>query len=241
MIYPSFVIAPMLAGLVQGVTGFGGGIITMLIFPLFVSIPVGAGITSALGIPLCLSMVIRYRDEVNVKMALLPALLYNVISSLVISYSVYVDQVTIKKIFGVFLILLCLYYLFVSKSVQNRKLSLPLSIVCIAISATCDGLFGIGGPLMAVYFVSASDGKESYIANLQFLFAVTNVVNFFTRISKGFYTFDLVPVTLLGFAGITLGKKFGLKILDRLDLESMKKGVYLFVGLSGILNVIQQV
>ena len=97
-----------------------------------------------------------------------------------------------------------------------------------------------GGPLMAVYFVSVSRDKESYIANIQCLFAVTNVVNFLLRISKGIYTADLIPITLLGFAGITLGKMLGLCLLERMELEGMKKGVYAFVGLSGILNVIQQ-
>jgi uncharacterized membrane protein YfcA len=103
------------------------------------------------------------------------------------------------------------------------------------------GLFGIGGPLMAVYFVSVSRDKESYIANIQCLFAVTNVVNFLLRISKGIYTVDLIPITLLGFAGITLGKMLGLRLLERMELEGMKKWVYLFVGASGVLTVLQQV
>ena len=170
MIYPSIMISTLLAGLVQGVVGFGGGIITMLIFPLFVSIPVGAGITSALGIPLCLSMVIRYRDEVNVKMALLPALLYNVISSFVITYSVYVDQVTIKKIFGVFLVLLSIYFLFISKNMSGQKLSLGFSIVCIVISGACDALFGIGGPLMVLYFMSMTKSTHEYLGTMQLFF-----------------------------------------------------------------------
>lgn len=93
---------------------------------------------------------------------------------------------------------------------------------------------------MAVYFVSASRDKESYIANIQCLFAVTNIINFITRIANGIYTPDLVPVTLLGFAGITLGKRMGLRILDRLDLEVMKKGVYAFVGISGAVTILQQ-
>ena len=121
MVYPSVLFTALLAGTVQGVTGFGGGIITMLIFPCFFSIPLGAGITGSLGIALCASMVIRYRKEVNVRMAVLPALLYITVSTVVISYSMSVDQITIKKAFGGFLVLLSVYYLFISKSVQNRS------------------------------------------------------------------------------------------------------------------------
>ena len=43
MVYLSVLITALLAGVVQGVTGFGGGIITMLIFPHFFTIPIGAG------------------------------------------------------------------------------------------------------------------------------------------------------------------------------------------------------
>lgn len=238
MIYLGFMIAPLLAGLIQGVVGFGGGIITMLIFPLFVSIPVGAGITSALGIPLCLSMVIRYRREVNVKMALLPALLYNIISSFVISYSVYVDQITIKKIFGVFLILLCLYYLFVSKNVQNKKLSLPMSIVCIAISATCDGLFGIGGPLMVLYFMSMISGTHAYLGTIQLFFWTNSMYNTALRFYKGILLPEHFVLLAVGTVAILIGGAVAGKIVDRLNVTTMRKLIYIMIGIGGVINLL---
>jgi len=38
-----------------------------------------------------------------------------------------------------------------------------------------------------------------------------------------------------------LGKVLGLRLLERMELEGMKKWVYLFVGASGILTVLQQI
>ena len=93
---------------------------------------------------------------------------------------------------------------------------------------------------MAIYFVSASRDKEEYIATSQLLFAVTGAVNLGTRVLNGIYTLDLLPITVLGFLGITVGKKIGLKILHLLDGEKMKKLVYAYVGISGILTVVQQ-
>jgi len=238
MVYFCTAFAALLAGLVQGVTGFGGGIITMLIFPLFVSIPVGAGITSALGIALCLSMVIRYRDEVNIKMALLPALLYNMISSVVISYSVYVDQITIKKIFGVFLILLCLYYLFINKNVQNRKLSIPVSIVCIAISATCDGLFGIGGPLMVLYFMSMTTTTHAYLGTMQLFFWTNSMYNTTLRFIKGILLPEHLGMMAFGVIGVLVGGALAGKIVDRLNVATMRKLIYIMIGVGGVINLI---
>ena len=137
---------------------------------------------------------------------------------------------------GVFLMLLAGYFFLFSERITlsgNRK----TAAVCFALSGTTSGLFGIGGPLMALYFVATSKNKESYIANVQFVFAVTGIGNFLTRVVKGVYTVDLIPATLLGFLGILIGKAIGLKILDRLDLKRMKQCVYAFVGISGFITV----
>lgn len=90
---------------------------------------------------------------------------------------------------------------------------------------------------MAVYFISAIEDKKSYIGTIQFLFAFTNIINLLIRIANGIYTTDLIPATLLGFAGITIGKMAGLRILDKIDPDKIKKLVYAFVGISGVLSL----
>ena len=239
MVYAVIAAASVMAGVIQSVTGFGSAVFLMLIVPCFYDMVAASAISSSIAMGLGITLAWKFRAHLQFRRVILPTVVYLVGSVGAIQLLGDIDLDALKLSFGIFLILLAAWFLVFSKKI--RFTATPTSaVVCSAISGVTSGLFGIGGPLMAVYFVSASDGKESYIANLQFLFALTNVVNFITRISRGFYTLDLVPVTLLGFAGITLGKKFGLKILDRMDLEGMKKGVYAFVGLSGILNVIQQ-
>ena len=237
-----WIVLPLIAalgGIIHTITGFGSGIVMMLFLPSFLDMASAPALSSSINLFLSLILAFKFRKTIRIRLFLLPIIPYLMGSTMAIYALSGFDMRLVAISFGVFLIILSLYFTFVAKKMTVTP-NWQTAVFCGAISGVTAGLFGIGGPLMAVYFVSASDGKESYIANLQFLFALTNVVNFFTRIYKGFYTFDLVPVTLLGFAGITLGKKLGLKILDRLDLESMKKGVYLFVGISGILNVIQQ-
>lgn len=92
---------------------------------------------------------------------------------------------------------------------------------------------------MAIYFVSATKGKESYLGSIQFLFAVTNAVNLLTRVVNGIYTLDLFPMTVLGFLCITAGKKIGLRILTMLNPNKTKKMVYTFVGISGVITTFQ--
>jgi len=238
MIYFSVLIAALFAGVVQGMTGFGGGIITMLIFPHFFGITLGAGITGALGIALCASIAYRYRKELSVKMAVLPAVLYLVVSSLVISYSTMADPAMIKKIFGVFLILLSIYYLFISKNVKNRRLGLAASFVCIAVSAACDGLFGIGGPLMVLYFMSMTTSTHAYLGTIQLFFWINSVYNTGFRFYKGILLPEHLIFIAFGVVGILAGGAIAGKIVDKLNGDAMRKVIYIMIGVSGVINLI---
>ena len=144
----------------------------------------------------------------------------------------------IKKIFGVFLILLCLYYLFVSKNVQNKKLSLPMSIVCIAISATCDGLFGIGGPLMVLYFMSMTTSTHAYLGTMQLFFWTNSMYNTTLRFIRGILLPEHFVLLLVGTVSILIGGALAGKIVDRLNVATMRKLIYVMIGIGGVMNLI---
>jgi len=240
MVYAVIAAAAVMAGVIQSVTGFGSAVFLMLFVPLFYDMVAASAIASSIAMGLGITLAWRFRGHIQWKLCALPAVIYLVGSIGAISVIRDIDLDALTLTFGIFLVILALYFLIFAKKMSIRG-SWKSAAVCSAISGVTSGLFGIGGPLMAVYFVSVSRDKESYIANIQCLFAVTNVVNFLMRIGKGIYTADLVPITLIGFAGITLGKVLGLRLLERMELEGMKKWVYLFVGASGILTVLQQI
>ena len=101
-----------LGGIVQGVTGFGAGIVMMMVLPMFFLIPQAAGISSTIGLMLCSLMAYRYRKSVNLKKAVIPSALFLVVSSCSAYFAMYVNQELIKKIFGAFLIALSIYFIF---------------------------------------------------------------------------------------------------------------------------------
>ena len=73
------------------------------------------------------------------------------------------------------------------------------------------------------------------------MFTFTCLCNTMTRISQGYYTLDLIPLTILGLISINVGKSIGLKLLDKMDADLVRKVVYLFVGVSGVLKVVQNI
>lgn len=238
MVYFIVLFTTIFSGLVQGVTGFGGGIVSMLIFPHFFGIPLGAGISVSLGIAFCASVVIRYRKDVNVKMAVLPAILFNIVCSIAITCVTVVEPTAIKRFFGVFLLLLAFYYLFINKNVQNRKLSVGASLLCIVVSAVCDGMFGIGGPLMVLYFMSMTKSTHEYLGTMQLFFWCCSLYNTVFRFYKGILLPEHLVYIAFGVIGILIGSFIAAKIVDRLNVETMRKLVYAMIGVSGVVNLI---
>ena len=93
---------------------------------------------------------------------------------------------------------------------------------------------------MAMYFLSVTEDRNHYMADLQFLLAVNNTVSLYTRAATGIYTASLLLPTAFGFGGILIGQFVGSRIAGRLDGERIKHFIYIMVGLTGIETIIKQ-
>lgn len=239
MSYFLIALASVGAGVIQSVTGFGAPVILMLVIPYFFNMITAPAVSSTIAMGASIALAWRFRKDIEWNTALFPSAVYLAFSMVAIRFAKNMDLDLLTLLFGIFLIILSAYFFFFSNRVPF-KANWKTASICAAISGTTVGLFSIGGPLMAIYFVSASKKKESYLGNLQFMFAVSNVVNLGMRIANGIYTFDLLPFTLIGFVSIMVGKQIGLRILDKINPDRLKKLIYAFVGISGAISVIQQ-
>ena len=71
----------------------------------------------------------------------------------------YLPTDLLKKVFGVFLMLLSVYFLVFSSKLKI-KATLMSATVCGTLAGILGGLFGIGGPPMVIFFLAALDDKE---------------------------------------------------------------------------------
>lgn len=230
-------LASAAAGLIQSVTGFGAGIMTMLVFPLFFPMVEAAALSAAIALALSSTLAWRYRKVCPWKLIVLPAFFYLITTSVAILGAPYLPTELLKRVFGVFLILLSLYFLLLDGKIK-AKADLPTAMLCAGLSGLTGGFFGIGGPPMVVYFLAALDDKERYIATIQLFFAITGGYMLVLRVASGIFTAELGVYTVIGVIAITLGKLVGIRIIDRINTETMKKIVYVFLGISGVLNLL---
>lgn len=209
----------------------------MLIMPRFFDMIAAPAVSSAIALGLSLTLAWKFRAHIQWKLCLFPVFIYMIFSTASISIAKQLNLDDLSFAFGIFLIALSVYFFAFSEKIAvqaDRK----TAAVCALISGITSGFFGIGGPLMAVYFISAIKDKKAYIGTIQFLFAFTNIVNLFVRIANGIFTVNLIPAVVLGLSGITAGKLIGLRILDKINPDRIKKLVYAFVGVSGILSLL---
>ena len=239
MSYVVIAAAAVLAGFLQAVTGFGSPMVLMMVIPYFFDMVTAPAVANSISIWLAATLFWKFRKHIDWSSCLFPTGVFLVFNMIAIQFVKKIDLGFLTLAFGVFLVFLALYFFLFSQKKPFRATWLS-ALICGTLSGITSGLFGIGGPLMAIYFVSATKSKETYIGNIQFLFTLTTAASMISRVANGIYTVDLIPVTLTGLVCIMAGKHLGLRVLNKLDPEKTQKLVYAFVGISGAITVIQQ-
>lgn len=240
MVWLAVFLSAALAGVVQSVTGFGGAVTMMLVLPAFFSIPVASSIASAVCLGLNLALLLKFRAHLDWRLWLLPTVPYLITSTLAIHLVGELDLRLLGAAFGGFLILLSAYFLIFARHLSVSP-GPAAAVLCGGAAGVTSGLFGIGGPLLTLYFLPASGTTQRYTANLQCAFFVTNLLNLFSRIQCGITTADQIPLILFAFLAINAGKHIGLQILQYLNADRIRTLVYSFVGISGLITVLQNI
>ena len=246
-VYIATFLAAILAGLVQAVSGFGAGIILMLVMPAYMPMLQASGTSSIMCMSGQVTTLYSFRKEINfktfftefIKDTLIPISCYIAGSVIVLNMVQGVDMTRLKLLFGIFLLVLAIYYLFLAKKAALKP-DKKTGIFCGGLSGVFSGAFGIGGPLIAIYYLAYfGRDKVKYVTTLQVFFFVTSVVNMVTRILNGILGPDCIPYVLVGFAGMAMGSSIGVRCVSKIDADMLKKIIYGFIGLSGVLTIIQ--
>ncbi|WP_125568399.1 sulfite exporter TauE/SafE family protein [Companilactobacillus insicii] len=229
-----FVLIPgMLAGLVQGLTGFGPAIVLMVFLPSILPMAKAAGVAGMIPVISVVMMAIHYRHYIKFKRIIWPFILYAVVASLSIHLGGLLNVHISRALLGGLLIILSLYFLF-SKSGGQKEFPLYVAVIFVLISGFFSGLFGIGGPLMALYFLSLSNTKEEYMATVQMFFVLDMTYTSTFRVINGIIGANEIPIVLIGVVGAALGTIIASRILNHMNLALVSKCIYTFIGMSGI-------
>lgn len=229
--------ASFLGAFIQRVSGFGFGIVVMMIFPLMISH--GEATTLSGLISLLASAFVAYsmRRHIRWKLVLICLVAYTVTNALAVAFVQSADTELLRRLLGGALLLLSLYFLFFSKKINLRPT--PVN-GCIAggLSGIMGGMFSMGGPPMVVYYLSACDSGDQYLATIQAFFALANVISTATRLAGGMITARVCWLLPGSIAAMLLANALGKRVYGTLSPQRLKAVVYGFMAISGLLNLI---
>lgn len=234
-----FLLTCSVGSVIQTVSGFGFGIFVMSIFPYFMpSYAGGVAISSMLSLTTTVLIAFRYRRSVLWNLLPIPMSSFVVFSTLAIYLSGGQSDALLKKLLGIVLIGMSIYFLFFSAKIKLNP-TLLNSILAGGLGGFLNGMFGMGGPPMVVYLLSVSKSNEEYLGTIQTYFAITNLYTIFLRILNGTVTVAVVQYWLFGIAAVLAGMLLGRKIFSALNPLMLKKVVYVFMALSGATMLIK--
>ena len=157
-----------------------------------------------------------------------------IVSSICIFFLRRIEDVLLRQILGVVLILTSIYFAFVSKHITIKPT--PKAQVGTGIlSGLMGGFFGMQGPPAVLYYISSEPDKEHYMAMTQAYFVLGNAMMTVVRAHNGFLTSTVITSFFYGLIGVIIGTMLGAFVFNRIPSRLFRYVVYTYIGISGII------
>lgn len=228
----------IVASFIQRVTGFGFGIFVMMFFP-YILPTFGESITLSGLLAGTTSLLIAIRNWRFIRWRLMgTVLLFNVlVSYIAIEYMASLSNATMKRVFGVALILIALYFLFFDGKLKMLLRSYTAQAGIGIISGIMGGMFAMPGPPIVLYSIGVINDKREYVATLQALFFTLNIFYTLFRLKVGFFAESTLTLWAFCLFGCFIGAWAGARLFRLISLPLLKKIVYLLMIVSGFVAV----
>ena len=217
------------ASLVRSTLGFGESLIAVPLFLLFLPIEIAVPLSVMLSIIIALVVVIQDHKRIDFKSAkwliiyALPGIPIGVLMLL------YGDEIFIKLVLGLLLILYALYSLFIKSNritIKNQKF---LLFFCGFLSGVFGGAYGLNGPPLVVYGNLRQWDAKRFRATLQAYFLPVSVVSVLIYAWKGLLTTELNSYFLFALITTIPAIFLGRYLNHKIKGSSFFK--YVYVGL----------
>ena len=226
-----------LATFVQRVSGFGMGIVAIMILPYLIG---SHGQTAAYTNMLCAvsaaSLAIRFRKEAKWS-RIVPILAGSFIATFIF---VRVGQRAsfdiLEKVLGGVLVVLSVYFMFFKGRVRIRP-GIRNGFLTGLMGGTLNGLFSTGGPPVVMYMLGTTDNHAVYFATMQAYFAFNNIYASSVRFLNGQINASFLPGFAGGLIGMLLGNLIGGKVEKYIPEKMFLKIIYALMALSGLMMI----
>lgn len=228
----------VLGSVVQSACGLGYAIIVMALWPMVMPFRTASVLEHIAALVLTIYMMFRFWKDIRWKLVI-PSILAGLISMRIgVLFLLDLDTSVLNKILGVTLLVLVLYFTTISKHIHIKPTFLT-GFLAGGIAGFSGGLFNIGGPPMAAYFLTVSeDDKNGYVASLQTFFTITGSWAVINHIFEHNLSLGNIPEIIAAILGTIIGMQMGYMLLKRMTMTMVRLFLYTFMTIAGFYLVL---
>ena len=234
----------VLAGfIVQGATGFGGGIVALslgaLVMPLDQMLPAFVPLAFAIAVAITIQ---RWRDvdKAVLMRRVIPVVLPSAAFGLVLFAEF--DVKTLLPFFGGLAVLLSVIELLRTLGPPTTRPVHPVaSLLLLGAGGIAHGMFASGGPLIVLSLSRLVEDKRAFRATISAMWVILNTVLVSTYIYRGLISMASLRLTGLYFPALLVGLWIGERVLRLLPEVWFSRVVLLIVAGAGSALVLKTV
>lgn len=232
-IIPILLFSTLLAGIIQGISGFAFAMVLLAIMQYFIPYTELLSLASMLGIVMLAVNVWINRKNIVWQWIPIPLFINFVFTIAAICLlNASMGFPYWHKLLGVVFILLSIYLYFAQQKIKIRP-TLKNAILFCGAGGILGGLFGVGGPPVVLYYLAIADNKERYLGTTQMFFFFNMLYDFLGRLLNGMVTIATFQYAAISVGAVLLGLWIGNCIFKQINSETLKKIIYVLMFVDG--------
>ena len=228
-----------LAAWLQAATGFGYAILAMFLLPRLLPYRQCSVITAAMVVVIALQMSWQLRGHIRLRKVAAP--LAWCLATLWIGIWLIgaLDELVLRRIMGVFLILLAVFFWLTQRPGWRLRHTRANSAIFGALTGLATGMFNITGPFFTVYYYHVLDDSLEVKANLEFSFLIAGSVSLILNLRYvQLDGFMLQAIGLSALAALGAGVA-GLPFYRRIDKAQLQRIILVVLPVLGALQLVR--
>ncbi len=224
-----------IAGFIQGLVGFGSGLVSVPLLSIFLGPKTVVPLTLVHGLLMNMYLSVRNRRSIQWH-RVLPLFISGVLGiPLGVALHIFLPSYVLKIFIGVVITVFALLLLtgYSRRSSRERIVIPPVGFI----SGILNGSISMSGPPVILFFSNQGMGKEHFRADLVTYFFLLNIVTFMVFIVTGIMNFEVLLLSFVLMFPLPLGIVIGEAASKRVS-EKMFRSIALILVLGAGLSAI---
>lgn len=220
------------AGFVQGLTGFGFGLVSMSIMPLFTSVKQAAAISTVFSLLATVTTFIRHARDYNWRLGFVFLLSVCVGVPLGVYFLDRTNESLLVHILGLVMVVLAAREFFAAKKIESvsPSVTVPLGVF----SGVLSGAFNLGGTPTAAYAYAHQWTRGQIMAFLQVMITLSCILRMICYSRFGYFADLSLTRAALLCVPVYLAIAGGNACLQKVSPKQMRRYVFAFIAIVGI-------